>query len=373
MKGKLFAIITIVISTTLSWVMIEGVYAIWKSDKLQTSLSWEIYHWVRDRVGGNTEPDPGNLHSYSITGSRVFEELLDDFEADGVALGNSYYYQLRTERASMNTEENGCKIQKPHLDKEMAFLRAGLYEPFSPVSAFHDYGASLRDDVRAFMDRYSTRRIRHRTNEHGERLTFPAVQSDAKVIVAGDSIANGALLNDHETLASRLQARDPDHQYVNIGIGGADASDIICALKRAADRYPNQIRELVYIYCENDFKDDKPWGTPGEVIGWLREFVSNNNISKTTVIYAPYIYNIVPHLTRFRGGYRGGRYDTHNRERNQLENLVKDAGFHYVDMTDLALAEIEATQTQFGALVLFNDHAHWSPLGTERMADYLMK
>jgi hypothetical protein len=69
----------------------------------------------------------------------------------------------------------------------------------------------------------------------------------------------------------------------------------------------------------------------------------------------------------------GGRYKTHNNERNQLEDLATEAGFSYVDMTDLAMAEIEATQTQLGALSLFIDHAHWSPVGTTRMADYLTR
>ncbi len=371
MKGKLLALLTIIISTTISWAVVEGIYAMSRSDKLQTSLSWEIYHWLQDRFIPDSGPDARNLHSYTITGSRAFDELLDQFEADGVALGNSYYEQLRTERASMNSEIDGCKVQKPHLDKEMTFLRAGLYEPFAPVSAFYDYDAPLHEDVRAFLDRYGTRRIRHRTNENGERLTLPLVQSDARVIVAGDSVANGANVSDHETLASRLQARDPQRQYVNIGIGGADTPDILCALDRAADQYPGQITELVYVYCENDFKDDRDGGTPEEAIGWLREYVKQNGIRKTTIIYAPYIYNIVPHLTRFRGGYRGGSYATDNEERNRLEDLATEAGFRYVDMTDLAMAEIESTRTQLGALSLFIDHIHWSPVGTERLADYL--
>lgn len=373
MKEKLLALLIIVISTTMSWAVVEGIYAMYRSNKLQTSLSWEIYHWLQDRFTPDNGPDARNLHSYTITGPRAFHELLDHFEADGVALGDSYYEQLRTERASMNSEEDGCKVQKPHLDKETTFLRAGMYEPFAPVSAFYDYDAPLHEDVRVFLERYGTRRNRHRTNENGERLTLPVVQSDVKVIVAGDSIANGSNLRDHETLASRLQALDPQRQYVNIGISGADAPDILCALKRAANRNPGQITELIYIYCENDFKDDKDGGTPGEVIGWLREFVKENDIRLTTIIYAPYIYNIVPHLTRFRGGYRGGSYKTHNNERNQLEDLATEAGFSYVDMTDLAMAEIEATQTQLGALSLFIDHAHWSPVGTTRMADYLTR
>ena len=359
-----------IVSLLVTLVIAEGVYALVRGDHMDTSLTSKAYYLVTQGMPGLKSEQSLDVYAPLITHPEAFDQLLDVFEADGVALGNSQYEQLRTDRAEMNTITDGCKVQKQNLDKEMTYLRAGLYEPFSLVTAFYDYGKQLHPEVRAFIDRYATRKIRHRTNDRGERLTLPAVVAGDKVIVAGDSVANGAMLNDDETLASRLQTRDPSRQYVNIGIGGADADDIACALERAAKRYPGQIRELIYIYCENDFKDDKPMGTPEEVIAGLQQYVKARGIDRVTVLYAPYIYNVVPYLTRFRG-YRGGDFDTHKSERERLIQLTKNAGFDFFDMTELALREIDITGTAFAALSLYVDHAHWSPTGTAKMADYL--
>jgi len=359
-----------IVSLLVTLVIAEGVYALVRGDRLDTSLSFKAYYLVTQGMPWLKSEQSLDVYAPVITHSEEFDQLLDAFETDAVALGNSQYEQLRTDRAEMNTFTDGCKVQKPNLDKEMTYLRAGLYEPFALVTAFYDYGKPLHPEVRAFIDRYATRKIRHRTNDNGERLTLPAIVSDDKVIVAGDSIANGAMLNDDETLASRLQKLDPSRQYVNIGIGGADADDIACALERAAKRYPGQIRELIYIYCENDFKDDKPMGQPEEVISGLQQYVKAQGIDKVTILYAPYIYNVVPYLTRFRG-YRGGKFDSHKSERERLIQLTKNAGFDFFEMAELALREIDITGTQFAALRLYEDHAHWSPIGTMKMAEYL--
>lgn len=371
MKDKILSLLTIILASVLTLVFAEGVYALWKTKRYQTSITYEIYHWAKGHLAGEQEVVPWDPNSRTIFYTHIFDKHLDNFLHDGVGLGNSYYTELSTERVNMNETRDGCKIQKPNLDKEMTYLRAGLYAPFAPVTAFYDKDTKLSPEVTDFLDRYAIRRIRHRTNDRGERLTLPMVKSERKVIVAGDSIANGAMLNDSETLASRLQLRNQDRQYVNIGIGGADATDILCALERAGSDYDGQIVELIYIYCENDFKDDKPMGQPEDVIAWLQEYVRSENIPRTTVIYAPYIYNIIPHVARFRGGYRGGRYETHSNERRRLEELSTKAGFRYVDMGSLALAEVESTGTQYGPLLLFNDRAHWSPAGSEHMAAFL--
>jgi len=369
-KERLQAIAIVVVAVLVSLVVAEGLYALWRGNKPQPSITSTTVELVEEALGRGRTRGVG-FYAPVISKSGVFEALLDGFKSDGVALGNSAYDELRTERASINTTVDGCKAQKPNLDKEMTYLRAGLFEPFSLVTAFYDRDASLRPDVQAFIDRYATRRIRHRTNSSGERLTLPRVESEDRVIVAGDSIANGAMLNDEETLASRLQARDPSRQFVNIGIGGADADEIACALERAAKRYPGEIEELIYIYCENDFKSDKPMGSPEEVLAFLKDYTRQQEIEKTTIIYAPYIYNVVPHLTRFRA-YRGGRFRSHKEERESLERLAQEAGFDFVDMADLAFQEINDKGTQFAALLLFSDHAHWSPVGTSKMADFLI-
>jgi len=365
-------LLVVVVSVFLTLVIVEGVYSLLKTKRDQTNLVYQGYVWVKSRVAPVPDELPWDPNTRTIFYSYSFEKLLPRFRDDGVALGNSYFYEVQSDRTAMNSEENGCKVQKANLAKDMTYLRAGLYDPFAPVTAFYDHDTRLSPDVSSFISRYGIRIIRHRTNEHGERITLPAISSTSKVIIAGDSVANGSMLQDTETLASGLQILDQDRQYVNLGIGGADASDIICALQRAAERYHAQIVELVYVYCENDFKDDKPFGNPLQVIEWLQDFVLSNNIEKTTIVYAPYIYNIIPNVTRFRGGYRGGRFDTHAAERHVLSEASVKAGFNFIDVGDLALAEAKQAGTQYAALQLFSDSVHWSPEGTRRLARMIL-
>jgi hypothetical protein len=189
------------------------------------------------------------------------------------------------------------------------------------------------------------------------------------VFVAGDSVAAGAMINDDETLASELQRRDPHRRYVNLGKGGAEAAEIRCNVEIAAKRYRN-VQELIYVYCENDFDDDESMGTPEAVMTWLREFVRKQGIERTTIVFAPYIFNVVPELTRVPGE-RGERFKDHADEKARLPTLVQDAGFAWVDFGELALAEADARGTPFAALGLYIDVVHHSPLGVERLADAL--
>jgi hypothetical protein len=256
------------------------------------------------------------------------------------------------------------------MHKTLTQLRTNVFNPLDPPVMFYDSERRLDSEIEKLVRTYGVRGVTFTTNAQGERVTVPAVTSDRKVIVAGDSVAVGAMVDDAETISSQLQALDPTRQYINIGIGSAKAADIVCALNRAAQRYRGQIVELIYVYCENDFRPGFPYGSPQEVIGWLRDYAKAQGIPKVTVVYAPYIYNIVPQLTRFRG-YDGERHATRAKERAELSELVHDAEFRYFDISDLGLEEIDRVKTQFAALSVFSDHLHLSPYGTARLVERL--
>jgi hypothetical protein len=207
------------------------------------------------------------------------------------------------------------------------------------------------------------------SNENGERTTVPLVERDRKVIVAGDSVAFGAMIDDADTLASQLQRLDPDRQYISTGVGGADARDVICNLERAAQRYAGQIDALIYVYCENDFNRSLDYGEPEPVIDWLAGFAAANGLEpdRVTIVYAPSIYNIVPQFTRF-AGYRGGETATYLAQKRRLEAAVGSAGFRWLDIAVLVQEENATFGTQFATLHSFVDHLHLSPWGMRRLA-----
>lgn len=351
------------------YLMAEGIYALVKGPKAETSLLYSFYA-ERFLIERDLPEDLHDANTRMIASERTIRPLLPVMKANGVGLGNSPYSELKTEEASVNTEAGRCLEQKPNLRKRVGFLRTNLFNPFDQMTYFVDADRELPGELRAFFDRYTFRTADHGTNEHGERLTVPAVEAERVVLIAGDSVANGLMLDDSETLASRLQAADPSRRYVNLGIARADASDTRCALERAAERYRGRIDEVLYILCENDFEQGGRESTPGELTRWLAEFAVTEHVDRTSIVYVPYVYNVAPEITRVRG-HSHFDWPTFRDEKRRTLKLAQTKGIHTVDFLDLAEAERQSAGTQFGALALYLDHAHWSPLGTERMAAYL--
>ena len=145
------------------------------------------------------------------------------------------------------------------------------------------------------------RKAEFTSNDTNERITLPAVLSPQKVLVVGDSVAAGSMIDDSETISSQMQRRDVSNQYINLGVNGVAAEDIVCRLKSAATRYKGQIKGLIYVFGENDFEPLQPYGKSEELVAWLKDYSMRENIPKVTIVFAPFIYNIIPHLTRFPG------------------------------------------------------------------------
>ena len=204
-------------------------------------------------------------------------------KASGVGLGNSPFSSLKTEEASVNSEKGPCLEQKPNLHKKVSYLRTNLFNPFDQMSFFVDADRKLPAELDAFITRYAFRIVDHRTNEFGERITLPKVDASRVVLVAGDSVANGLVIDDSETLASQLQARDSSRRYVNLGIARADASDITCALDRAATRYHGTIDEVIYVLCENDFDQGGQYSDPADLTTWLDEYRHRENVGRVKI------------------------------------------------------------------------------------------
>ena len=348
------------------YLMGEGVLAIKQWERFHRSLTYQAVQKI-DGIAGRAAP---RFLRPVLTDPKEIELLLGDMRAAGVGLGNSPYEQLRTDTASMLRMADGCEQNRPNLDKTSTYLRTPLFEMFNPVVMFYDSDRELPARLQRFVERYGVRLTTFTTDEFGQRRTIPEVSRREVVFVAGDSVAAGAMINDDETLASVLQRRDPKRRYVNLGMGGAEAAEIRCIVELAAERYHDRVQALIYLYCENDFDDEEDMGTPEAVITWLRQFVRAQGIERTAIVYAPYIFNVVPELTRVPGE-RGERFKDHADEKARLAALVQDAGFAWVDFGELALAEADARGTSFGALALYNDVVHHSPLGVEQLADAL--
>ena len=351
--------------------VIEGAHSLvyWKTP--HESATYAAVHWIKTQMTGKYLHGD-QRHQGVLDDTAELEALVPLLVEQGVAMGNVPYAELDTARSRMNAVVDDCHTLQPNLDKTMFHLRSQIFNPLDPISVYYDTGATLDPALQAFFAEYGLPAVRMTSNANGERTTVPFIERNRKVLVAGNSVAFGAMIGDADTIASQLQSLDVERQYVSTAVGGADARDVICNLERAAQRYAGQIDELIYVYCENDFNLSLEYGKPEAVIAWLEEFAGANGLvpDKVTIVYAPYVYNIVPQITRF-AGYRGGDAATYLDEKQRLEAGVGAAGFRWIDIADIARDDNAAFGTQFATLHNFVDHLHLSPRGTRYLAKLL--
>ncbi|HYB99898.1 MAG TPA: SGNH/GDSL hydrolase family protein [Candidatus Limnocylindrales bacterium] len=365
-----FPLLALLGASVIPYLLAEGIYALSKGSQAETSLAWSFYA-TRFVARRQLEPDPRDPLTVTITDLSQIEPMLEAMKANGVGVGNSPFSELKTPEASINDESGECRRQKPNLRKKVGFLRTNLFNPFDQMTFFYDADRKLPPELEAFFARYAFRTVLHTTNEHGERVTLPPVQSPRKVLVAGDSVANGIMLEDSETLASQLQSADRARQYVNLGISRAAADDIACAMDGAAERYRGSLEELLYVFCENDFDPEARYGTPEDLIAYLRDYVRRTGIARVTFLYMPYIYNSVPEVTRLRGHLQFD-FPTYHDEKRRLLALAAQEGFTVVDYLDVTNEERQRAQSQFAPLALYVDQTHMSRDGVARVVPRLL-
>jgi len=362
---KWFPVVAVLVATLVPLLLAEGIHILIKGYQAETSLTFSFLSKVFAPQPA-AESSPHDPASQMIIRVDQIEPLLDLMKQNGVGLGNSPFSALKTEEASVNSEQSSCLEQKPNIHKKVGYLRTNLFNPLDQMSFFVDAERRLPAELEAFFTRYAFRIVDHTTNRFGERLTLPKVDAARVVLVAGDSVANGLIIDDSETLSSQLQARDQARRYVNLGIARAGAADITCALDRAASRYRGSIDEVIYVLCENDFDQGGKHSDPAGLVAWLEEYRRRESVARVTLIVSPLIYNTVPEVTRLRG-HSHYRWPTFLDERTRVMELAREKGFGVLDFIDVTAAERASGKSQFAALALYIDHSHWSPIGVGRV------
>ena len=344
---------------------VEGVYSIARWKHADRSIVYDAYHKLIGTISA------GPASNLPMASRDEIESLVPDMIQAGVGMGNVPYRELMTGSAAINeVGSDGCQSPKANIHKTTTYIRSADYDLYDPPSLFFDKQAVLDEQLSRFVEKYAMRKAEFSTNDASERTTLPIISLPRKIVVAGDSVAVGAMIDDSETITSHLQLLDATAQYINLGVNGVGAEDIICRLKSAANRYKGQISDLIYVYSENDFDTNEPFGKSGEVLAWLKEYVVRENIPKVTIVFAPYIYNIIPNLTRFPGS-RGAEHGVFLAEANALKKGAVEAGFNYMSLADIAMEEAKARHTDFAVFALFVDHAHLSDYGVSKLVEKL--
>jgi hypothetical protein len=344
---------------------IEGVYSIARWKHADRSIVYDAYRKVVEALPASQDS------RFPLASRDEIESLIPDMIQAGVGMGNVPYKELVTGRAAINeVGPDGCRGPRANTHKITTYIRSADYDLFDPPSMFFDKQAKLDEKLSQFVEKYAVRKSEFNSNDANERITLPLVSSPRKILVAGDSVAAGSMIDDSETISSQLQRRNTASQYVNLGVNGAAAEDIICRLKSAARTYKGQIEGLIYVYCENDFDPSKPFGKPQEVVAFLKNYAASERIPEVTIVFAPHIYNIIPQVTRFPGS-RGAEVGTFSDEEENLKTDALVAGFGYISIAEIATEEAAARNTDFAAFALFVDHLHLSNYGVSKLVEKL--
>ena len=365
MRKYLFVLFGYTVFAVVALLCVEGVYSIARWKHPDRSIVYDAYRKLKSAASETLATRlPGASRD-------EIESLIPDMIEAGVGMGNVPYKELVTGRAAINeVGPDGCRSSRANIHKITTYIRSADYDRFDPPSMFFDKQANLGERLSQFVEKYGVKKAEFNSNDANERITLPIVSLPRKILVVGNSVAVGSMIDDSETISSQLQRRDTNSQYVNLGVNGAAAEDIICRLKSAANTYGSEIQGLIYVYCENDFDPEQPFGTSQEVITWLKGYAASQKISKVVVVFAPYIYNIIPQITRFPGS-RGAEHPEFLVEEEALKKQTLAAGFEYISIADIAIEEAKARQTDFAALALFVDHAHLSNYGVSKLVEKL--
>jgi hypothetical protein len=306
-----------------------------------------------------------------ISDDEQIKPLIPKLVEAGIGLSNASYAQTRTERARLTIENRECISPKANLDKTVLFLRSTLSEPLDPIIAYRDRSTTLSPELNLFFQDYGYGAHTLTTNALAERVTVPAIEQARKVIVAGGSAAFGLLLDDANSLASRLQKRDNSRQYITLAVPEGSAEQVVCNLTKAIPRYRGQVDELIYFYSEADLDSGNTLGTPEEVIGALKNLAQNESISKVTIFYSPLIYSLAPQFTRYRG-YASDLLPNRQAVKDRLKKIVAGAGFGWLDIGEVALDASKAEGSEFSVLNNFADDRNLSLKGMNKLVERLM-
>jgi lysophospholipase L1-like esterase len=325
----------------------------------------DVRNWVNNL--GVTIDNIEDLHSYILHREQI-EEQFPLFLENRVAFGNTPFKELlTTDNQTLIKNENGFLINRPNDKFYTGFLRSLIFKEWDPI-VIKQFAEYRQKDVgiEKFIQQYCLSLQKVTIEESGSRLTIPKSNANCIVLVIGDSVAFGSLLNDEDTLASQLQTQLPNLKFVNAGVARAGARDNAQQLARRLQEFGHRVVAVIYVHCENDFSKQD---TPDTIVSGIVDVLNAHDIKTRIFVYQQYIYRTMPDLLRPENPkLLKGFFDL----KRETIRLAKRNQFQVVDFYDLVDAYRRELGTPLAGFGLYVDHAHFSKLGTKHVADKIL-
>lgn len=350
-----------------SVLVLEGGAALVRWSEPGTSLSARAWAHLAPRLGLPIGPGAPRRKSLPLTerdyivDEDMIRPLFPAFRESVVMFGNSPYEELITPEAARTfADPEYGKMMKPGVTFECGFLKSCILDPLDPITFTKvlQPGRVTDPAVDAFLKRYGFARTEVTIGADGWRRTVPLVERPDVIAVVGDSVAFGVGVADDETLASRLQQRQTDYQFVNLAVPGTTHDSYLRRLERFLAQRPGALRGIVYVHCDNDYRGDVE---PPDIVHAIGDFADRHALSHRAFVYQVHVTRSMPDI------FRVAKTEKFFARRHESRRLATERGFLFVDFYDIVQDYRARSGSLFASAALYVDHAHFSRLGIEEV------
>jgi lysophospholipase L1-like esterase len=298
-------------------------------------------------------------------------ELVDELASMGGAVDNAGNPTnvRKHDTILVRPDEELEKVLRPAVSVDAYQIRAGDPVNLDPPVVYTRAGAEMSDALRAYLEKKTRVRYTYNIDEHGFRRTVPEVLAPKKILVVGDSAVFGVGVDDEDTIASGLQRLVGDsYRVVNAGVSGYNGNQIFKAARRLSERGDYEI--LVYVAHNNDFVHPRRNSYSENAHPVIADFESLKSRFPGGIVVALFTaleYNADDVL--LSEGWSRKRIASLDLLRRDLPPMIRQAGFPFVDWTDIVAEVRKQEKTIFAPWSLYADHAHLSPRGTRLFAE----
>ena len=262
-------------------------------------------------------------------------------------------------------------VLRPNVSVEGFQLRARDPVNLDPPVLYLKSGSQMSAALRKYLDENARAFYTYNFDGDGHRRTLPEVGADKKILMVGDSGLFGVGVDDEDTIASNLQRLVGDsHRVVNAGVGGYGGEQAFAAARMLSNREDFDI--LVYVGHHNDFYEPSHIANPEKARRIIANFESLKDRFPGGIVVALLTYLEYTGADVLRAhGWQRDRIEAADRLRAEFPAISSEAGFPFVDWTDITKEIREQEGTIFSPWTLYVDHAHLSARGNRLFAEHI--
>ncbi|MBW1845211.1 MAG: SGNH/GDSL hydrolase family protein [Deltaproteobacteria bacterium] len=333
-------------------------------------IAFAFFVFLGSRIGFQTIWEKTGV---SLTGAvlDIPDELIDELTAMNAVIGNAGNptgAKKHDTIVSRPDDELGW-VLRPNVSVDGFQLRARDPVNLDPPVLYLKSGSQMSAALRKYLDENARVFYTYNFDGDGHRRTIPEVDADKKILMVGDSGLFGVGVDDEDTVASNLQRLVGDsHRVVNAGVGGYGGEQAFAAARMLSDREDFDI--LIYVGHHNDFYEPSHIANPEKARKIIASFESLKNRFPGGIVVALLTYLEYTGADVLRAhGWQRDRIEAADRLRAEFPAISSEAGFPFVDWTDIAEEIREQERTIFSPWALYVDHAHLSVRGNRLFAE----